>query len=383
MFLAFVLLGFVDPVVTHVSIDCGRLFPYWPHEYHVINLLDECGLDPEIYFPEVGSEEWETVAPSDLGWDVDAIPDLLQFLEEHETRAFLLTIHGRLVLEYYWGENLSGQPFNKDSWWYWASAGKTLTATLVGVTQWEGLLSLEDASSDYLGSGWTSLNTNQEDAITVWHQLTMTTGLDDGVGDPNCTDPECLIYLAEPGSRWAYHNAAYTKLYDVVEQATGSRFTAYFNSRIRDPIGMDGQWYDSEYNHVYYSKPRSMMRFGLLILNEGRWEAGPFLLDPAFYEEMVHTSQSLNESYGYLWWLNGKSSYMLPGLQDVFSGMICPHAPDDMIAAMGKNGQLINVVPGLGLVMVRMGSQPTPSVTSAVFQDQLWEKLNPVLSISN
>ena len=33
--------------------------------------------------------------------------------------------------------------------------------------------------------------------ITIWNQLTMTTGLDDNVSDPNCTNDNCLLYFSD------------------------------------------------------------------------------------------------------------------------------------------------------------------------------------------
>jgi CubicO group peptidase (beta-lactamase class C family) len=151
--------------------------------------------------------------------------------------------------------------------WYWASAGKTLTATLTGIAQQEGYLQIEKPSLNYLGVGWSSLTPAQENQITVRHHLTMTTGLDDGVADPFCTDKSCLIYKAPAGTRWAYHNAPYTILDRIIAGATRQNFDSYFNSRIRDKIGMDGLWLKVDFNNVYYSTARAMARFGLLALN--------------------------------------------------------------------------------------------------------------------
>jgi CubicO group peptidase (beta-lactamase class C family) len=81
---------------------------------------------------------------------------------------------------------------------------------MVGIAQQEGLLSIRDKSSKWLGAGWTSCPVDKENLITVRHQLTMTSGLNDGVTDPFCTDAGCLQCLADPGTRWAYHNAPYT-----------------------------------------------------------------------------------------------------------------------------------------------------------------------------
>ncbi len=208
----------------------------------------------------------------------------------------------------------------------------------------------------------------------------MTSGLDDGVIDPYCTDPGCLIYKADAGTRWAYHNAPYTLLDNVIENSTGQNFNVYFNNKIRSRIGMNGLWLPSGYNNVYFSSARSMARYGILIQNHGVWDADTLLHDSLYFNAMVNTSQDLNKSYGYLWWLAGKESYMIPQTQIVFPGTWAPDAPSDMIAALGKNGQILNVVPSLGLVLVRMGDPPDTSLyISTYFNNQIWQLLNNII----
>jgi hypothetical protein len=50
-----------------------------------------------------------------------------------------------------------------------------------------------------------------------------------------------------------------------------------------------------------------------------------------------------------------------------------------MFAAIGKNGQLINVVPSKNLVVIRMGDVPDTSLVPFPFQDDLWKKQNAVI----
>jgi len=45
----------------------------------------------------------------------------------------------------------------------------------------------------------------------------------------------------------------------------------------------------------------------------------------------------------------------------------------------GKNGQLINVVPGKNLVMIRMGDAPDNALVPFTYQNDLWTKLNAVI----
>jgi CubicO group peptidase (beta-lactamase class C family) len=331
------------------------------------------------YFPD-SDENWQQLNTDSMGWDHTAIESLYTLLEENGTRGFVVLIDGKIALENYWGKGiLNINPFTKKSDWYWASAGKTLTAFAIMKAQEEGFLSLSDKTSDHLGKGWTACTPQQEDAITIWHQMTMTSGLDDGVNDPFNTKPENLIYNAAPGTRWAYHNAPYTLLDTVVTSATNTNFDTYFKNKLRDKIGMNGYWTWLGDNHVYFSTPKSMARFGHLILHNGKWKEEQLL---AVHDivEMTTKSQDLNEAYGYLWWLNGQNSYMLPGSQLKLSGSLFPDAPSDAFAGLGKNGQYLCIVPSKKMVLVRMGDNPDQSLVPAAFLNDIWKKLNEVMN---
>ncbi|MEY4929519.1 MAG: hypothetical protein RI909_243 [Bacteroidota bacterium] len=333
----------------------------------------------DLYFPPSGST-WEKVTPASLGWDESKIPDLKTFLAASNSRALIVLKDGKIVMEEYLEKQLVNTTldFTASSNWYWASAGKTLTSATVGIAESQGKINLDAKSSTYLGEGWTSLSLTQENKITVRHQLTMTTGLDDGVANRDCTDPACLIYKADPATRWAYHNAPYTLLDGVITNATGKTLNTYVNEQILSKIGMDGQYIKTGDNNVFYSTPRSMARFGLLLLNKGKWNQTQ-VIPEAYVNLMTTSSQNLNPSYGYLTWLNGKSSYIIPNSQFVFSGSVSPNAPADMFAAMGKNGQIINIVPSKNIVVVRMGDVPDTSLVPFLFQDDLWKKLNAII----
>jgi CubicO group peptidase (beta-lactamase class C family) len=326
-----------------------------------------------LYFPPTVGNTWDTISPLSLGWCPDKVDTLLDYLEDNNTKAFILLKDGKIVIEHYFGT------FTQDSLWYWASAGKTITSFMTGIAQQENYLSISDTTSDYLGQGWTTCTTQQEEKITIRNQLTMTSGLDDAVPDHYCTLDTCLNYLADAGTRWAYHNGPYTLLDGVIENATGQTLNAYTTLKLKTPTGMTGNFYPSGYNNIFVSKPRSMARFGLLILNNGNWNGNQIMTDATYFNDMVNTSQQLNKSYGYLWWLNGKESFMVPGLQFNFAGSFCPHAPDDMIAALGKNGQFINVVPSQNLVYIRMGNSPGTGEVPIQFNDTIWIKLNELM----
>lgn len=329
----------------------------------------------QLYFPPLSaSATWETTAPDSLGWCPDKIDSLYRFLQLQNTKAFLVLKDGKIVLEKYFGT------FTKDSNWYWASAGKSLTSLLVGIAQEEGFLTIHDTSSKYLGVGWTNCTLAQEQRITIRNQLTMTTGLDDGVSDNHCTSPSCLTYKANAGTRWAYHNAPYTLLDSVIYKATGQTTNAYTLAKVKLKTGMNGIWFRSDYDNVFASTPRSMARYGILAQNNFVWNTDTLLRDTAYVRQMINTSQSYNLSYGYLWWLNGKASYMFPTSQLVVPGSYASHAPADMFAAIGKNGQIVSISKSTGLVVVRMGDAPE-NLGEVPFAlcDSIWSNLNRVM----
>lgn len=324
-----------------------------------------------MYFPENNSDVWETKSAEDLGWNESEIQPLLNFLEEKNTRSFIMLVNGRIVMEHYFNGHTATTP------WYWASAGKTLTAAVTGIAEDEGFLDIDDKVSDYLVSGWTNAPLNKENLITTRHLLTMTSGLNDELGDN--TAPQNLQYTADAGTRWAYHNV-YVKLQDVVASATGQSWDNYFNTALKQPIGMTGAWQQLEGNSVYFSNTRSMARFGLLALNKGKWK-NTQIVSENYFNASVNTSQDINKSYGYLWWLNGKESYRLPQTQYQFNGTLVPSGLNDMYMALGKNDQKIYVISSKKMVVIRMGNAADEeNFALSGFDDNLWQKINNVIN---
>jgi len=172
--------------------------------------------------------------------------------------------------------------------------------------------------------------------------------------------------------RWSYHTGAYRKLEDIISTVTGQNYTATTNSFIGNKIGMHGIWFQS----VYYSKAREMARFGLLALNKGIWRNDTIVKDTAYYRAMLNSSQPYNLAYGYLWWLNGKASAMVPFSQIQYPTKLIPNAPNDLFCALGKNDQKIYVIPSMNMVIIRMGNAAYEGETVTVYDSILWSYIN-------
>lgn len=329
---------------------------------------DDTTTSENMYFPPVSGTNWETKSISALGWKQEAVQPLLDYLELKHTKSFMILVNGRIVMENYFNGH------SATSNWYWASAGKTLTATLTGIAEQEGFININNKVSNYIGTAWTAETLEKENLITCKHLLTMTSGIED-IANGDDVSPSKLTYKADAGTRWAYHNV-YVKLQDVIAQATGQSWSDYFNAKLRDKIGMNGSWLTLDNNIVYFSTTRSMARFGLLMLNKGKWD-DTIILNEIFFNTATSTSQNINLSYGYLWWLNGKSSYHLPQSQLQFPGSIIPNGPNDMFMALGKNDQKIYVIPSKKMVVIRMGdAADNVNLALSDFDDVLWQKIN-------
>ncbi|WP_296386387.1 serine hydrolase [Winogradskyella sp.] len=327
-------------------------------------------INEEIYFPPLNSDTWETKTISDLNWNENQLQPLLDYLELKNSKSFIILHEGKIVVEHYFDGHTNTSP------WYWASAGKTLTTAITGIAQEEGLIDINDKVSDYIGTEWTSAPIDKENLITCKNLLSMSSGLDDSLGDN--ASASNLQYVSDAGERWAYHNV-YVKLQDVVAEASNQNWSNYFNAKLKDRIGMTGAWLQSGDFSVYWSTTRSMARFGLLTYADGKWKTSQ-IIPETFLNDAVNTSQNLNQAYGYLWWLNGKSNYRLPQSQVQFNGSLIPNAPSDMYAALGKNDQKIYVVPSKKIVVIRMGNAANSEAFAlSDFDNQLWLRINALI----
>ena len=328
--------------------------------------------EDNMYFPSNTNSIWDTTSIASLGWNQSAVQPLKDFLVQKNTKSFIILVNGRIVMEEYFDGHTAS-----DSW-EWNSAGKTLVSATTGIAQQEGLLNINNKTSDYLGTEWTHMPPEKEDLITVRHLLSMTSGNDDS---KQLVIKSNLTYVADAGTRWAYSNI-FQKLTDVVAGASNKTFETYFNENLKSKIGMDGYWNFGAIFTIYHSTARSMARFGLLALNKGKWNQEQ-VINESFLKESVNSSQNINPSYGFLWWLNGKTSYMIPGEQTVYQGSLVPNAPSDMYAAMGAKDQRIYVIPGKKMVVIRMGeaSDPAnPNFAVSGFDNALWEKINELIN---
>jgi len=310
------------------------------------------------YYPPLISGDWQTIAPSTVNWDVNKLNDAATFADANNSTALLVLYKGKILYEKYW----DGWDAQTDARIY--SVTKGMVDILIGIAQRQGLLKITDRVSLYLGQGWTQTSSENEAKITIENLMAMTSGL-----------TSTLEYAAEPGQVWLYNSEAYYKLFDVIERASGLTRVQFTQSYLFDMIGMSESNYpEGNLSYRISASARDMARFGLLILRKGIWGQGS-IVDQSYLSLSLSSSQNLNPSFGYLWWLNGKEFFLHPDDGRTVMGSLFPHGPSDTVAALGYGDKLIIVIPSKDLVIVRHGEPAGLNTAGSWFGDTLLQKV--------
>ena len=263
----------------------------------------------EFYYPE---QDWQQRSVAEAGWDQEKLDAALDFAMSRKSSSIVVVQAGRIIAECHsklsnpsdrytamkLGATADGHAIEDV-----ASIQKSVVSLLVGVAFDKGLLNLDDSVQKHLGIGWSNADKEQEAPITVRHLMTMTSGLD-----------AKLKFVADAGTRWAYNTNAYAKSLACLEAVTGLSANELTSRWLLNRIGMrDSRWakrtwlaetgVDANVSG-FATSARDLARFGLLVLASGRWQ-DQFLVSPEYLRSALTSSQQLNPSYGYLWWLNG------------------------------------------------------------------------------
>jgi CubicO group peptidase (beta-lactamase class C family) len=267
--------------------------------------------------------------------------------------AFIIVERGATIHEWY----RTDATYARDI----ASAQKSILSMLVGRAIADGHFALDATIDELLGSDWTEHG--ESTAITVRHLLTMTSGLDDK-----------LDVVAPPGTTWIYSDA-FATLFSVLTVTTGRELNDIAREWLFDPAGAS--------TAEFYERPgRRFAPNGLRATVADLVAIGQVVLDDthpshsaSWLAESFVPSQESNLAYGYLWWLNGQESFLLPGpIRTPTPGALIPTAPPDLVAALGKDDQKLFVSRDLDLVVARLGDNAGPGsrAGSTSFDAELW-----------
>src|SRR5690606_38530468 len=64
-----------------------------------------------MYFPSNTSTTWDTSSLSSIEWNESAVQQLKDFLTQQNTKAFLILVNGRIVMEEYFDGHTATEPW--------------------------------------------------------------------------------------------------------------------------------------------------------------------------------------------------------------------------------------------------------------------------------
>ncbi|KAA1422224.1 beta-lactamase family protein [Mumia zhuanghuii] len=322
--------------------------------------------------PTVPGEEWALTPPSSAGFDDTALRALDRRLEPLGTSCLVVTRHGELVHEAYFGDSdatTMGPAF---------SVTKSVTSLVVGIAADEGLLDLDDRASDYIPQwkGTAAARVTIRDLLANvsgrhWDVQTDYQQMAIGAVDKTAFAVG-LAQDARPGTVWRYNNSAIQTLEAVVSRATGMAPSEYARRKLFAPMQMTETFWgaDTAGNTTMFSginaSCRDLARLGVLMLDRGRWGDRQLVSEEYVAEAVGRSSSRLNAAYGLLWWVNRKGPVLgalaatggAQGTAPAAAGRLAPGVPADAFWALGLAKQIVAVVPSAGIVAVRMGAAP-------------------------
>lgn len=273
------------------------------------------------------------------------------------TSAVLVVYDGSIVAEKY------ARGFDKHTVMLGWSMSKSLTAAMAGVLVKKGKLNI-DAPAPV--PEWT--NTDKQ-KITLKNVLQQTTGLDFVEDYNNYSEVTNMLfnkgdmgaYTANlplkypPGTVFNYSSGNSNILSRIIRKTVGEQAYAAFPyqalfhkinaySFLLEPDA-SGTYIGSSYS---YATARDFARFGLLYLNNGKWNGEQILPENWLAQTITPATADKRKHYGYQFWLNGLD-------KNEPAGKWYPDVPGDMFFCDGYGGQGIYIIPSKKLVVVRLG----------------------------
>ena len=324
--------------------------------------------------PMVEGDGWLLSSPENENMDRALIEQAYQLLYKDTrftmARSLLVLRNGKLVAEAY-----PHDPGDRHRIANIQSMTKSFTSVLTGIALQQGLLDSVHQSFYSIYPEWFA-NAPEKKEITIYHAMTMTTGIDFDNGTDTKTmyetemnTVEFILSLPqeyEPGVVFHYHDGSPQLVSAAVQYQYGQSFSQFANQFLFQPLGItDYQWEEAHDGNTFgafslYLKPRDLAKFGQLLLHEGKWN-NQQIVDSAWIHEATQpivNSMSLGTPYGYYFWI-----YPAYGA----------------FAADGHGGQRIMVFPEKELVIIYTAW----GYTSGEFFDQLNEIVDLIAASCN
>jgi len=305
------------------------------------------------YEPVLG-DDWEISTPEAEGIDPELMAEMYYKASKMDTIYSLLVVkNGKITGEKYFNAGSIDQLSKR------ASVTKSYVSALVGIALDRGYLTSPDQKMlDFFPDIVDQVTDPRKKQITIRNMLEMKAGYpweeEDAAAWAALWSGEYLSHIAgiplftDPGTRFKYSNLTSHWLGIIVARASGMDLMSFGTQYLFSPLGVEpGEDWNRDLDGYYIGcgdilfTARDMAKFGLLYLNEGRYE-GNQLIPESWVKDSLETYSEKAWSnighfheigYGYQWWSAKAGDYRVN-------------------FAWGHGGQLIVLVDELDLVIV-------------------------------
>jgi CubicO group peptidase (beta-lactamase class C family) len=252
-------------------------------------------------------------------------------------------------------------PVDTNSIFHWASITKTFTGVAIMQLRDHGLLSLDDAVTDYIPELREVHNIyGSMDDITIRHLMTHSSGFRNPTwpwgGDKpwHPHEPQHWEQLAamfpyteikfEPGTQWAYSNPGIIFLGRIIELITHDDYEYYIEKNILNPLGMNNSYFDRAPAHLLPNLVHSYY-----LQEDGQLESARYNLDTGITVSNGGLNAPVRDMMNYLQFLLGSADestykYVLKrsSINEMFEPLI-KVAPDGSDAPENAGGQFMGL----------------------------------------
>jgi len=254
---------------------------------------------------------------------IDALTDTISKFKQRDYRGLIVIKDNKIVLENYYNT------FWRNHIHDIRSAGKSITALLLGVAIKEGLVkNLEqDVYSFFPKEKYPFIHDDYK-KVKLIHLLNMVSGLDADSDNPKTmgsegkwiAKDEWLNYLlsvplsSEPGKKWVYADINAVLIGAVIEEKSGMSLRDYARKKVFYPLEIkEFYWYTNAANQTgaagnLYISTLDFAKLGLLVANKGKWGSNQ-LADYDYmnrllseYSSAIGDYNPLADGYGMLWY---------------------------------------------------------------------------------
>jgi CubicO group peptidase (beta-lactamase class C family) len=176
-------------------------------------------------------------------------------------------------------------------------------------------------------------------AMTLEHLISMTTGLkcrdsylygNRGLSEMSHSEDWVQFVLdlpmeAQPGSKFEYCNGASLLLSAALQEAVGVTTAEFARQSLFEPLGIEEFDWDETPNGITFGwsrlhlEPADTVRIGQLYLEGGKWGAEQLISpDWVHISTRQHVRGTLQDGYGYGWWIASPQMYMGLGYRGQF-----------------------------------------------------------------